>query len=113
MPPLAWARPDTPEAEAEAELAGEDAPGEEEADEEDPGEEEPGEKNGVGEATAGVAPEWGAWGARPVKLEPRIRSTVPGARLATRSAVTLVSSDLRVFTAAMSAAEPYSMTEVV
>ena len=48
-----------------------------------------------------------------MKLEPRIRSTVPGVRLATCSVVTLASSFLRVFTAAMSAAEEYSMTEVV
>ena len=45
--------------------------------------------------------------------EPRIRSTVPGVRLATCREVTLVSSFLRVFTAAMSAAEEYSMTELV
>src|SRR5690348_9586314 len=97
MPPLAWARPATPEAEEEAEgLA---------------------EADGGEDWTAGpageVVPACGVFGTRPVKLEPRIRLTVPGVRLATRSVVTSVSSCLSVFTAAMSAAEEYSMTEVV
>jgi hypothetical protein len=122
MPPLAWARPGTPEAEAvgfaEEVAPAEEDPAEEDAEEGDPaaeeaGVEDPAEEAGVEDATAGVAPAWGVCGARPVKLEPRIRSTVPGVRLATRNAVTLVSSDLRVFTAAMSAGEAYSMTEVV
>jgi hypothetical protein len=108
MPPLDWARPVTPEAEAEG-FAGEDAPGEEDAAKDGLA----GEEGGEVDATTGVAPACGVFGTRPVKLEPRIRSTVPGVRLATFSEVTLVSSFLRVFTAAMSAAEAYSMTEVV
>ena len=68
---------------------------------------------GGGLAGGGGASACAVCGTRPAKLEPRIRSTVPGVRLATRSEVTLVSCFLRVFTAAMSAAEAYSMTEVV
>src|SRR5689334_2951525 len=77
MPPLAWARPDTPEADGEAEgftepegLADEDGS----------------EAWAVGVAAAGEA--WAPCGVRPVKLEPRIRSTVPGVRPITRSEVT-------------------------
>src|SRR5438874_1423873 len=103
MPLLAWARPATPEAEAEG-LAAEEAEG-------------LAEEDGCEGLTAGlvaaVAPACGARGTRPVKLEPRISFTVPGVRLATRSVVTSVSSCLSVLTAAMSAAEEYSMTEVV
>jgi hypothetical protein len=50
---------------------------------------------------------------RPVKSEPTIRSTVPGARLASRRSVTWASSLLRVFTRARSAADEYSITELV
>src|SRR5690242_5044818 len=106
MPPLAWARPATPEAEA-AGLAEEEAEG--------LAAEEGGEGLAAG-LVAPVAPACGSCGdcrTRPVKLEPRIRFTLPGVRLATRSVVTSVSSRLSVFTAAMSAAEEYSMTEVV
>ena len=55
----------------------------------------------------------GVCGARPVKSEPRIRSTVPGVRLDTCSEVALVSCFMSVFTAGMSAAEEYSMTDLV
>ena len=98
MPPLDWARLDTPEEDAEADgLAPADACW----------------VAGVADA-CGVTWVAGAGaGARPVKSEPRIRSTVPGVRLATRREVTLVSSFLRVFTAAMSAVEEYSMTDLV
>jgi hypothetical protein len=61
---------------------------------------------------AGVAVACGACGARPVKSEPRIRSTVPGVRLDTCSEVTLVSCFMSVFTAGMSAAVEYSMTDL-
>ena len=55
----------------------------------------------------------GLRGASPVKSEPRIRSTVPGVRLDTCSEVTLVSCFMSVFTAGMSAAVEYSMTDLV
>ena len=61
----------------------------------------------------GVAVDCGFCAASPVKSEPRIRSTVPGARLDTCRDVTLVSSFSRVFTAGMSAAVEYSMTDLV
>ena len=66
-------------------------------------------------ADAGVAWAGRLWGLRasPVKSEPRIRSTVPGVRLDTCSEVTLVSSFMSVFTAGMSAAVEYSMTDLV
>jgi hypothetical protein len=58
IPPLDWARPATPDADAEADgLAPADA---------------------RGEPVARVAVVCGVRGARPVKSEPRIRSTVPG-----------------------------------
>src|SRR5712691_1256818 len=109
MPPLDWARLATPEdlAEAEGWAGGVAVPDDAEIE-------------GVCDGWAvGVADAWGVTGltavtgTRPVKSEPRIRSTVPGARLATRRSVTLVSSFLRVFTSAMSAADEYSMTDLV
>ena len=48
-----------------------------------------------------------------MKSEPRISSTVPGATLGSSRSVTLVSSFFSVLTAAISAAEGYSITELV
>jgi hypothetical protein len=93
---LDWAKLAIPDADAEADgLAPEDA---------------------CGDPVAGVAVAVGvlvACGARPVKSEPRIRSTVPGVRLDTCSEVASVSCFMSVFTAGMSAAVEYSMTDLV
>ena len=93
IPPLDWARLATPDADAEADgLAPADA---------------------CELPVLGVAFTCGLWGASPVKSEPRIRSTVPGARVDTCSEVASVSCFMSVFTAGMSAAVEYSMTDLV
>jgi hypothetical protein len=91
MPPVDWARPVTLEEDA---LALGDADGLALGDD-------------VGD---GCATEEAV---RRVKSEPKMRSTVPGLRLASFRSVTPESSFLSVFTSARSAEEEYSITELV
>jgi hypothetical protein len=93
IPPLDWARPATPDADAEADG--------------------PAPADPCGDPVAVALGVLVVCGARPVKSEPRIRSTVPGVRLDTCSEVTLVSCFMSVFTAGISAAVEYSMTDLV
>ena len=68
----------------------------------------------LGDAGADAEGEGGAGSrVRPVKSEPRIRSTVPGTRLASCRSMTWASSFLSVYTKARSAADAYLIIEVV
>ena len=93
MPPLDWARLLMPEADALA-LGEADAVA-------------------LGVGDGGAEGEEDTCGFRLVKSEPRMSSTVPGVRLASSRSVTLEISFLSVFTSAISAAEEYSITELV
>ena len=93
MPPFAWARLLMPEADGLA-LGETDA-------------------LALGVAGGCAAVEEDTCGFRLVKSEPRMSSTVPGVMLASSRSVTFDISCLSVFTSATSAAEEYSITELV
>ena len=67
----------------------------------------------VSDSATGSASEGGGCGASPRKLEPTMRSMVPGARLESCRTVAEVSCVLRVRTEGSAAAEAYSMTDLV